>query len=86
MNVPFGILASNLNCVIDYLKFSDYSKTCDLDLQGQIGLQICKRFKMFKLLVTYLEFTFAIKLFIDHLKVLDKIETGDLVMKVQIFV
>ena len=41
---------------------------------------------MFKLLVTYLEFTFGVKLFIDHLKVLDKIETGDLVMKVQIFV
>ena len=40
-------------------------KTCDLDLQGQIGLQSLKRFVLtFKL--TYSKFASTFKLFIDH--------------------
>ena len=46
------------------------SKTCNLDLQCQIGLQTGKIFVLtFKL--TYLEFAFTLKLFIDHLIISD---------------
>ena len=59
---------------IDHLKVSIISKTGDLDLQAQIGLLNLQNIS-FELSNF---FAFTHKLFIDHMKVLDKFETSDL--------
>ena len=62
---PLGILAADVKSVLIILRSWIISKTYDLDLEGQIGLQTCKMF-VSNFYIMW-NFTFTLELFIDHL-------------------